>query len=87
MGSIIYPDVLSIHNDANDWGAEDPNLFVPERYQVKRHPLSLLSFGVGPRTCLGMRFALIQMKMCLCYLLRHFDVLPGQQIQTRISTS
>jgi len=26
IGSIISPDVLSIHNDANVWGPEDPNL-------------------------------------------------------------
>ncbi|CAF1280785.1 unnamed protein product [Rotaria magnacalcarata] len=54
-GSIIQPDIFSIHYDPDLWGPEDPNLFIPERHLVKRHPIAWMPFGVGPRNCVGDR--------------------------------
>ena len=81
IGAVIQPDVLSIHYDRNLWGPEDPNLFIPERHQVNRHPMAYMPLGVGPRRCLGMRFAFMELKMCLCQLLRHYTILPGEDIE------
>ncbi|CAF1401792.1 unnamed protein product, partial [Rotaria sordida] len=33
--SIIQPDIFSIHYNPNLWGPEDPNLFIPERHEIK----------------------------------------------------
>ena len=80
-GSIIQPDVYSIHYDANLWGPEDPNVFYPERHLTKRHPAAYMPFGIGPRNCAGMRFALMELKMCLVQLIREYRILPGEKIE------
>ncbi|KAF8783411.1 Cytochrome P450 3A11 like protein [Argiope bruennichi] len=59
---------------------QDPNTFNPERfmdsYEPKHHPYAYLPFGAGPRNCLGMRFALLEIKVCICNLVRHFRLKP-----------
>jgi len=41
--------------------------FNPENFskeaKAKRHPYTFLPFGQGPRSCIGMRFALLEMKI------------------------
>ncbi len=81
IGAVIQPDILSLHYDLNLWGPEDPNLFIPERHQTKRHPMAFMPFGSGPRICLGMRFAFMELKMCLSQLLRQYIILPGEDIE------
>ena len=81
IGSVIQPDIFSIHFNADLWGPEDPHLFVPERHVVKRHPVAWMPFGVGPRNCIGMRFALMELKMCLIRLLSQYRILPGEKIE------
>ncbi|CAF0997330.1 unnamed protein product [Adineta steineri] len=80
-GCVILPDVYSVHYDTDIWGPQDPKLFDPERHSVKRHPLAYLAFGMGPRNCVGMRFALMELKMCLVRLLRSYTVHPGEKFQ------
>nr|QEV83808.1 cytochrome P450 [Brachionus rotundiformis] len=72
----IAVDVLSIHFDADLWGPHDPNQFYPPRHQVKRNPLAFMAFGNGPRNCIGMKFALIELKIALCKLIVDFEFLP-----------
>jgi len=55
---LIQVDVLSVHFDQELWGPEPVDQFHPERHSCKRHPLAFMPFGAGPRTCIGMRFAL-----------------------------
>lgn len=74
VGCAIQPDIFTIHFDLDLWGPEDPNIFYPERHAVKRHPMAWMPFGVGPRNCIGMRFALMELKMCLIELLRNYRI-------------
>jgi len=37
-----------------------------------------LAFGLGPRNCIGMKFALVEMKLALVNLLLNFEVHPSQ---------
>jgi cytochrome P450 len=55
---LIQVDVLSVHFNQELWGPEPVDEFHPERHSCKRHPLAFMPFGAGPRTCIGMRFAL-----------------------------
>ncbi|CAF4254079.1 unnamed protein product, partial [Adineta steineri] len=84
-GTSVYPDVYSIHYDLELWGPDDPYIFIPERHKIKRHPMAFLAFGAGPRNCIGMRFALIEMKMFLTRLLREYTILPGEHLESNLN--
>ncbi|CAF0791603.1 unnamed protein product [Rotaria sordida] len=80
-GSVIQPDVFTIHYNPDLWGPEDPNIFYPERHTVKRHPVAWMPFGIGPRNCVGMRFALMELKLCLIQLLCQYRILPSDKTE------
>ena len=50
-----------------------PDHFSPEN-KAKRNPYAFLGFGQGPRGCIGMRFALISLKMGLIRLVKNFEI-------------
>ena len=85
IGTLVYADVYSVHYDRELWGPEDPHMFLPERHKTKRDPIALLAFGGGPRLCLGMRFALIEMKILLTRLLRDYNIVPGEHLEKNFS--
>nr|AIL94149.1 cytochrome P450 CYP3025A1 [Tigriopus japonicus] len=55
---------------------DNPNEFNPENFspeaKAKRSPYSFLAFGQGPRNCVGMRFALLQVKISVIRLVAHY---------------
>ncbi|CAF1571811.1 unnamed protein product, partial [Didymodactylos carnosus] len=53
----------------------------PERHLEKRHPLAFMPFGVGPRNCVGMKFALIEMKIVLTRLLKQYTILKCDKLE------
>ena len=85
QGTLVHVDVYSVHYDRDLWGPEEPYVFFPERHQTKRHPMAYLPFGTGPRHCIGMRFALIEMKILLVRLLREYSILPGEHLESRFN--
>lgn len=74
-GTLISIDMYSLHYNPTLWGPLDPNEFHPERFSTKRHPMAWVPFGVGPRNCIGTRFALLEMKMLLVRLLKTYTIL------------
>ncbi|GFU11245.1 cytochrome P450 3A7 [Nephila pilipes] len=74
---VVIP-LYAIHYDPDFY--QDPETFNPERFMDSfepKHPqYAYLPFGAGPRNCLGMRFALLEMKMCITNILRHFRIKP-----------
>jgi len=54
----------------------DPENFHPDN---KPNKFAFQSFGQGPRGCIGYRFAMTNMKICLISLLRHHRVMPCEK--------
>ena len=81
----IAVDVLSLHYDPQYWG-DDVNEFNPLRFlpEIKRHPAVYLPFGLGPRMCVGMRLALIEMKLTLAKLVSKYDVVKTAETPDRL---
>ncbi|CAF1488168.1 unnamed protein product [Rotaria sordida] len=79
-GTIVSIDMYTLHFDPDLWGPVDPNTFYPERFATKRHPLAWIPFGIGPRSCVGMRFAMMEMKLVLACLLKTYSIIDcGEQ--------
>lgn len=67
-----------VHHDEEYY--ENPNKFdftrfLPEN-RNKLKPGTFVPFGLGPRHCVGMRFALLEIKLALARLLLRYDILP-----------
>ncbi|KAI6190865.1 Cyp-13A10 [Aphelenchoides bicaudatus] len=72
-GTCVHIDAFGIHFDKEIWG-EDADEFKPERWLEEKVPNAMLTFGGGPRICLGMRLAYIEEKLLLVHLLRRFQI-------------
>lgn len=60
----------------------DPDRFASPREEDRKTPYSLVGFGGGPRICIGINFAQVEIKAMISHLLRRYDfaLVPGQQI-------
>lgn len=58
----------------------DPERFTPEN-KAKRHPITFLPFGDGPRICIGSRLGLLVTKVAVGAIISRFQVtLSGKTI-------
>lgn len=66
--------IYGYHRDPNYF--PDPLKFDPERFNEENRgnidPDTYLPFGIGPRNCIGSRFALMEVKTIFYYLLLNF---------------
>lgn len=76
VGDLVWIPLFSIHRDPEYYA--DPDRFDPERFndENKRliNPYTYLPFGIGPRNCIGSRFALLETKMIIFNILRNFQL-------------
>ncbi|CAL1289029.1 unnamed protein product, partial [Larinioides sclopetarius] len=65
-----------LHRDENVF--PDPDAFKPERFQPENitniPPCAYIPFSVGPRKCIGYKFAEMEMKVIMCSILRNFTI-------------
>ncbi|XP_039754300.1 uncharacterized protein LOC120629425 [Pararge aegeria] len=78
-GEVVSIPVWCFHHNSEYF--PDPEKFDPERFSdEKKHlinPMAYMPFGVGPRNCIGSRFALCELKVLLYQILLHFEVSPS----------
>jgi cytochrome P450 len=74
----VYVALWCLHRHEKLWDAPhafDPDRFAPEKVKA-RHRCAYLPFGAGPRICMGMGFAMLEMVAILATLLRPFRFAP-----------
>ncbi|KAM4631584.1 cytochrome P450 3A24-like [Discoglossus pictus] len=73
-GVVVVIPVFVLHRNPEIW--PEPEEFQPERFSQENResqdPYNFLPFGAGPRNCIGMRFALLNIKLALTVLLQNF---------------
>ncbi|XP_035693885.1 cytochrome P450 3A8-like [Branchiostoma floridae] len=71
-GTVVAIPAYAIHHDPEIW--PEPEKFKPERFtkeeKESRDPYAYLPFGSGPRNCVGMRLALMELKFALAKALQ-----------------
>ncbi|XP_038619484.1 cytochrome P450 3A5-like [Tachyglossus aculeatus] len=82
-GTCVVIPLATLQRDPNYW--LEPDEFRPERFnkemRSKRDPYMFMPFGTGPRNCIGMRFALLNMKVAMIGLLQNFSLRTCQETQ------
>ncbi|XP_045448748.1 cytochrome P450 9e2-like [Melitaea cinxia] len=80
-GHVLTIPVWSTHRDPNIF--PNPDKFDPERFSEKNRdnfdPMAYMPFGIGPRNCIGSKFALCELKVLLYQLLLYVEVYPSKK--------
>nr|WIT94141.1 cytochrome P450 monooxygenase CYP9AZ3 [Euwallacea interjectus] len=82
-GTKIWLPIYGLHHDPRHY--PEPEKFLPERFSEENKgsitPYLYAPFGFGPRSCIGNRFALIEVKALLYNLLLNFEIIPVKKTQ------
>jgi cytochrome P450 family 9 len=82
-GKFFMIPIFSYHRDSQYF--PEPEKFNPDRFSFEnRHNIdqdTYLPFGIGPRNCIGSRFALMEIKTVFYYLLSNFKFEPNEKSQ------
>ncbi|GAB0094903.1 hypothetical protein DMENIID0001_102290 [Sergentomyia squamirostris] len=81
-GMTIHIPIFSIHRNGSVY--QNPEKFIPERFENGgskdfKDNCNFLPFGTGPRICLGMRFALLQVKSAVVEVIRQYRVTVNEK--------
>ncbi|KAJ7183746.1 cytochrome P450 [Mycena filopes] len=89
-GTVVIIGILALNRDVDIWGP-DVMEFIPERWESPPSAASaipgvwgqMLTFLGGPRSCIGFRFSLVEMKALLFTLIRDLEfelAVPIEQV-------
>lgn len=75
--------IFALHRDARNF--PEPEKFDPDRFsEENKHKIvsgTFVPFGIGPRNCIGSRFALLEIKAIVYYLIKNFSIVPNEMTQ------
>ena len=78
--SVIIP-IYALQHDPQVW--ESPSKFDPSRFdpnqRQNRDQMNYIPFGNGPRQCIGMRLAHLEIKMALVYMMKDYLLEPSDK--------
>lgn len=92
-GGMILVPVMYLHRAEKYWGPTAAE-FIPDRWNVERISAgdfvepprgAYLPFNLGPRDCIGARFAVLEMKVVLAKLLARFQFAPDPGFEPQFS--
>ncbi|CAB3239054.1 unnamed protein product [Arctia plantaginis] len=79
-GTGVGIPAIAFHRDPQYF--PNPDKFDPERFSEENkhniHPFAYMPFGVGPRNCIGSRFALCEIKAITYQILLHMELSPAE---------
>lgn len=82
-GTNIAVPVWTIHRAPENFPNPekfDPERFIPENAKL-RHPFSFIPFSSGPRNCIGYKLALMEIKVIMAWILRHFEIYSNDKLR------
>ncbi|KAL0125643.1 hypothetical protein PUN28_004617 [Cardiocondyla obscurior] len=72
-GTPIYISLYGLGTDPRFW--DKPEIFNPDRFAEGNHiPDAYMTFGIGPRMCVGMKVGQLHAKVVLALLLRNYEI-------------
>uniref|UniRef100_A0A3B4H0P9 unspecific monooxygenase n=1 Tax=Pundamilia nyererei TaxID=303518 RepID=A0A3B4H0P9_9CICH len=84
-GMVVVVPTWPMHRDPEIW--PEPEKFKPERFSKENKetidPYSYMPFGAGPRNCIGMRFALVVMKLAIVEILQRYSFSVCKETEVR----
>ncbi|KAH8269598.1 hypothetical protein KR018_010034, partial [Drosophila ironensis] len=86
---LVHIPVIALHHDPDNF--PEPEQFRPERFDDEHkheiRPMTYLPFGVGQRSCIGNRMALMEVKSLLYQLVRRFRLKPTERTPSDMMAS
>ncbi|KAL1509780.1 hypothetical protein ABEB36_004464 [Hypothenemus hampei] len=81
VGDVFWFPMFGLYRDPKYF--PKPEVFDPERFSDENRdqitPYSYIPFGVGPRNCIGSRFAILESKALIYNLLLNFEIVPTKK--------
>uniref|UniRef100_A0A8C7G2T9 Cytochrome P450 3A n=1 Tax=Oncorhynchus kisutch TaxID=8019 RepID=A0A8C7G2T9_ONCKI len=85
-GTVVMIPIMVLHHHPTHW--PKPEVFRPERFSKGNRenidPYTFLTFGMGPRNCIGMRFALQTIKLVTVEILQRFSFVTCKETEVRL---
>lgn len=73
-----------LHRSKNIWGEDadkfDPDNFLPERIR-SRPKAAFIPYSIGPRDCIGIKYANIMVRSYICWLVRNYRFTTSLQFE------
>ena len=85
-GMSVFIPIHAFHHDEAYF--PDPETYKPERFLPENkgsiNPYTYMPFGMGPRNCIGMRMALLEMRVILVRMLQKYRLLKCPETRVPI---